>query len=252
MIDFHTHILPQIDDGSSCVEESTALLESLEEQGVTDVLLTPHYYGRWKGVEDFLRSREDSFSLLSAAYKGRIALRRACECNIATCANTRLSDLKPLAVEGTDYILIEMSFTPAWEDKLLFRVEELMAETGLTPVIAHVELYPAVQRPPALASELVRMGCLLQINCDSVAKGRKNDLVFALLRHSMAHCLGSDTHNTVVRPPLYRQAIRRIEETFGEGYVGAMQANMRRILKGEKVVPVFGAPVKKGLFGNYR
>ena len=55
MIDFHTHILPCIDDGARSLDESLALLQMLEEQGVDTVVFTPHYYGRKKGAEQFSR-----------------------------------------------------------------------------------------------------------------------------------------------------------------------------------------------------
>ena len=43
MIDIHTHILPGIDDGSSCIEESISMLGMLMEQGVGTVVATPHF-----------------------------------------------------------------------------------------------------------------------------------------------------------------------------------------------------------------
>ena len=57
MIDFHTHILPGIDDGAKDVSVSAAMLEMEKEQGVNEIVLTPHYYGKFYSPTDFVRRR---------------------------------------------------------------------------------------------------------------------------------------------------------------------------------------------------
>lgn len=64
MIDFHSHILPGIDDGSASVEESLKLLEMLAEQGVKTVVATPHFYPDRTSVSDFLRRRDAAYQRL--------------------------------------------------------------------------------------------------------------------------------------------------------------------------------------------
>lgn len=250
MIDFHTHILPCIDDGARSLDESLALLQMLEEQGVDTVVFTPHYYGRKKGAEQFLVKREESFRSLLQAYNGPVRLLRGCECNIQTCANTDMSALRPLVLEGTRYILTELSFAPQWSEKELFlsRLKELKESVGLTPVIAHAELYPALQKHPNWATRLIAMGCLLQINCESVVRAGKNSLVQALVLHGQAHCLGSDTHNIDRRPPFYREAAARLNEWSAAAAAG-IQQTMRDIVAGEPVRARAGEAVKRKLFG---
>lgn len=250
MIDFHTHILPRIDDGASSVEESLALLNALETQGVHTVALTPHYYGRKRGVEYFLEKRTEAFRALREAYTGNIRLLQGCECNLSTCANAEMSNFIPLALEGTRYILTELSFAPQWSEKELFlsRLKELKESVGLTPVIAHAELYPALQKHPAWAARLIAMGCLLQINCESVVRAGKNSLVQALILHGQAHCLGSDTHNTDRRPPLYREAAARLKEWSATAAAG-IQQTMCDIVAGASVRVQTGEAVKRKLFG---
>ena len=64
MIDFHTHVLPSVDDGSSSVEESIRMLKSMEAQGVKKALLTPHFYAYQTDVESFYLKRESASELL--------------------------------------------------------------------------------------------------------------------------------------------------------------------------------------------
>lgn len=235
MIDIHTHVLPGIDDGAERVEESLKLLSALEKQGVDKVVLTPHYYGRTRNVDKFLAERKKALETLRAAYKGNIEFVTGCECNISTCANGNMGDLLPLAIGNTPYILVEMSFEPKWENELWERLFELIYRTELTPVIAHIELYPAVMKHPEYARRLIEENCLLQMNCDSVIKAETGSLSYALLKHGQIHCLGSDTHNTYDRPPHYAQAAESIEKIFGKEYADILQIDMKKILSGEKV-----------------
>ena len=248
MIDFHTHILPRIDDGASSLEESLALLRMLEEQGVDTVALTPHYYGRQDGVERFLEKRSEAYRALIEAYTGPVRLLAGCECNIDTCANADMSDLAPLALEGARYIRAELSFSPKTDERIFRRLRALR-EAGLVPVIAHAELYPVVRKHPGLAADLIGAGCLLQINCESVMREGKNGLARALIAHGQAHCLGSDTHDTTRRPPLYREAVETLTREFGAAVVEKMQENMEKIVGNESLHADAGEPVKRKLFG---
>ena len=60
-IDFHTHILPAVDDGSSCLEESVELLKMQKQRGVSTVVATPHFYPHRDKPEKFLERRNKAF-----------------------------------------------------------------------------------------------------------------------------------------------------------------------------------------------
>ena len=59
-IDFHSHVLPGIDDGSSGVKESIAMLQSMARSGITHVVATPHFYAQYDSPERFLKRRGES------------------------------------------------------------------------------------------------------------------------------------------------------------------------------------------------
>ena len=67
LTDFHSHILPGVDDGSTSVEESIAMLRMLSRQGVSHVVATPHFYPNYDDPEQFLRRRKDVYEDLLAA-----------------------------------------------------------------------------------------------------------------------------------------------------------------------------------------
>jgi len=249
MIDLHTHILPRIDDGSQSVEESCALLADLAAQGVDSVVFTPHYYGIRHGVEQFLERRANAYKVLTGKYDGDIKLHLGCECNIAKCTNFNFDDLVPLAIDQKQYILTEMSFEPEWDSFMWNRLDSLL-QTGLTPLIAHVELYPAVRKNPSFVARLISLGCVIQVNCDSVVAD--DLLVKVLIEHEQVHCIGSDTHNTTKRPPKYAAAAQKIKVEHGDGVLQNIQDNMRCVIDGKKFAVTVGSPVKRTLFGKYK
>lgn len=249
MIDFHTHVLPGIDDGAKDLDESLKLLADLDKQGVRKVVFTPHYYGRNKSVSKFLKQRDEAFLKVKDAYHGEIAFVKGCECNLSTCANIDFSELKPLAIEGTRYILTELSFEKEWTDGLFSKLNRLL-DVGLVPVIAHMELYPVVQKKPQLVHQLIEMGCLIQVNCDSFLNGKTFPLVRALVNHSQVHCIGSDTHNLITRPPMYRSATDKIIEEFGQPTLDYLQDTMKKILANVSIEIRPSNPVKRSIFGK--
>ena len=64
MVDFHSHILPGIDDGAKDVETSVKMLELAKSQGIHTIIATPHYYPNKKKLEDFLSARAESYKIL--------------------------------------------------------------------------------------------------------------------------------------------------------------------------------------------
>ena len=67
LIDFHSHILPGIDDGSKTVDMSIAMLRMEAEQGIRHVVATPHFYPQHDTPERFLRRRAEAEYVLREA-----------------------------------------------------------------------------------------------------------------------------------------------------------------------------------------
>ena len=68
IVDFHSHVLPGIDDGSRSVEESLVMLKRMQDQGIAAVVATPHFYASHHFPEEFLERRERAkLKILQAA-----------------------------------------------------------------------------------------------------------------------------------------------------------------------------------------
>ena len=64
LVDFHSHILPAIDDGAKNIEESIKILDMMSETGVDVVYCTPHFYPHEMSVEKFLERRRQAYGKL--------------------------------------------------------------------------------------------------------------------------------------------------------------------------------------------
>ena len=107
MTDFHSHILPAMDDGSRSVDESAEMLNELSGQGISRVIATPHFYANDESVFDFLGRRREAFDKLSTVLTPDMP-------QVLLGAEVRyydgishLADMKSLCVQGTDLFLLE-------------------------------------------------------------------------------------------------------------------------------------------------
>lgn len=135
--DFHSHILPGVDDGIKTMEMSLSVLSRYEELGIQEVWLTPHIMEDYPNTTFFLRER---FEELKEQYQGNITLHLAAENMLDSLFEERLEadDLLTIGMEGKR-ILVETSyFNPPLG---LFDLLEQIKQKGYTPILAHPERY---------------------------------------------------------------------------------------------------------------
>lgn len=250
MIDFHTHILPHLDDGAKDTATSVKMLSAEIAQGVTTVLCTPHYYGK-RTPEKFLSQRDGMYQHLQGNIPDGITLRLGAEVHFTGINVPEYEQLCKLSIDGTKYILIELPFVAKWTNRLLPALADFVYDTGYTPVIAHVERYREVLKKPAIVSQLIDMGCLIQVNARAFLEKRERKFAFALLKHGFVHCIGSDAHDLDRRSVDLLNAKKAVETAgYGNEWERA-QSIMQMILQGEEVRVSLGEPIKK-FFGLYR
>lgn len=249
MVDFHTHVLPQLDDGASSVEQSLEMLAALQAQGVTTVVSTSHYYGKQRSPEEFFALREEAFAKIAAQIPSGMEIRLGAEVHFTEESQLTPEVMRPFAIVGTNLIMIELPFYRKWTKKLLDRLSDFVSETGFVPVIAHIERYPSVLAKPSLVNELLEIGCLIQMNAEAFTQKRTKKFAFTLLKHGFVHCLGSDSHDVVSRPPNLLSAKKAMEEAGMVEEFIALQNGMKTLLCGGQV-PIYTRPeLKKCLFG---
>ena len=189
--DYHSHILPGVDDGVRTMEESLSILEGLEEIGITDLWLTPHIMEDIPNTTEDLRQR---FSVLVEKNPTKIRLNLAAEYMMDALFEERLQkgDLLPLGKDG-NHLLVETSyFNPPMD---LYGILEKVRIKGYYPVLAHPERYVYMEKKDY--KHLKEMGVLLQMNVGSIGKVYGKEVYRKakwMLRKGMYSLFGSDLH----------------------------------------------------------
>ena len=218
MIDFHTHIIPNIDDGSRNIEETFNLIQEAKEAGFEGIVLTSHYIENY--YETAVKERDVWVNVISENLKNKgldIDLYLANEIYMSDNIMNLLIEGKASTINNSSYVLFEMPLNA--EPMNLYDVIYSLQENKLIPVLAHPERYRFVQKEPELITDLIEKGVLMQANYGSILGqyGQKAQItVRKFLEANMIHFLGSDVHrkNTIYKR--IPRALDAISEIIGE------------------------------------
>lgn len=197
MIDIHTHIIYDVDDGSDTIEESVAILKLAAKNGVTDIILTPHYiepkdYNKEKVLANFEELKRE-------VEKQNIQIKIHVGNEVAIYGNISQiladADITPLA--DSRYVLIEFPMNVD-VSYVLDTIYEMRIK-GLVPIIAHPERCECFRLHYDRIREAVEEGALIQCNTGSIVGTYGNTakkIVKKLLKDKLVHFLATDTHST--------------------------------------------------------
>lgn len=208
MIDFHTHILPHIDDGSSGYRESLKLLRKEAEQGITEVVLTPHFYSKDNSPSQFVIKRNEVFDSLQELWNPNLPIMHlGAEVQYFE-GLCHVDDIEQLRIQGTELLLLEMPFC-AWSGRVLDDVFDLNRRPGIQVVLAHIERYLYMQHKN-IVSELLNEGILIQSNLSFFINWKSRRRALSMLERNEIHVLGSDCHNMQKRIPKWNSLPKKV------------------------------------------
>lgn len=194
-IDWHSHILPGVDDGVQTLDEALQILAEYERLGIKEVWLTPHIMEDIPNTTSHLRER---FAELQNAYKGNVILHLASENMLDNLFEERLAknDLLPIGNNG-DHLLVETSYfnPPMGLQNILMRIKA----KGYYPVLAHPERYVYMEKEDY--KRLKALGVKFQLNLPSVAGMYQKDVgkkAAWLLKNGLYDFTGSDLHRLII------------------------------------------------------
>lgn len=234
MIDFHTHILPGLDDGAQDVETSLKMLRVCAETGIDTVVASPHcHLTDQDEIPYFLEYRDESYKKLKAA----ISASGEKYPEIVLAAEVRIYDgfskfenLDSLKITGTDYIILEMPYEP-WKYDIFDEIFNI-TQRGFKPIMAHLDRFLDQEY---LFHELYSMDLLYQINSCAFLDKPTRKMMVNLMENQAVHIIGSDAHNLTDRKPDVAKACEVISKKFGEEYVNILEDNARRILENKEI-----------------
>lgn len=222
MIDIHTHILPDLDDGAEDFEEACVMAEMAVRSGVKAMAATPHSndeYGFFNQESAYLREQFDTFRRMLREEKIPLEIYRGMEIWASTDIAEKIKSGRLLTLNGSRYVLVEFAFEEEawWYDAV---IQEIV-KAGFIPVIAHPERYRCVQENPDLLFQWHQMGACAQMNKGSILGrfGRSAaTCAEILLKHQLYTCIASDAHHQDYRTTDMFEVRRYMKKYYGTDY----------------------------------
>ncbi len=230
MIDFHTHVLPGIDDGSKSVEVSRELLEESARRGVTHLAATPHFYAQQESFDRFLEKREHALKkVLSEKEKWENVPQLFVGAEVYYFPGMGRADrLKELCYRGTDILLLEMPFAQ-WTEDVLEDVEAIIEKQKLRVMLAHIERFYEFQKKKNIWNEIFELPVIPQMNTGAFLHKKKR-LCLKLAQKYGTVLLGTDCHNMTSRCPNMDEGREVIRQKLGDKQLDAIDSRGLELL----------------------
>ena len=243
MIDIHSHIVFDVDDGPKTIEDSRALLEESYRQGVRTIISTSH---RRKGMFETPEAKiEENFKQVQELAKeiaDDLTILYGAEIYYTSDILDKLEQGEIPRLADSQYALIEFSMITPYKE--IHTALSNVLRLGVTPVVAHIERYHCLENDEKKVRDLTNMGCYTQINSSSVLKPKlfgdtykfmKKRAQF-FLEKDLVHFVASDMHNLDPRPPYMQEAYQIISKKYGESHAEQLfRKNQELLLRSEYI-----------------
>jgi protein-tyrosine phosphatase len=237
MIDIHSHILPELDDGAQNLDQAIEMAKAAVHEGIHTVIATPHHAnGRFLNEAADVRNAVRAFN--DELQERRIPLKVLSGQEIRI-YNSLLDDIRNkslMPLHDSKYILIEFpsAYIPQSFDELLHELQVI----GLITIIAHPERNQEIVDDPDKLYKLVEKGALSQVTSHSLTGrfGRRIQKVsMELCRRNLAHVIASDSHNVTQRPFALVEAYQVIDRELGSDLSEIYRNNAIHIIHNNEI-----------------
>lgn len=218
MIDIHSHILPEVDDGSKDMEMSLRIARLYIENGYSKVIATPHWieYSGTTYKEENIKVL-DSFKKCLKEEEIPLEIYLGNEFFITPNLIQYIEEKKGSTLNDSSYVLVELPLAdyPRYTEEVLFDLQL----KGYRPIIAHPERYLYFAKEPNLLASLIEKGILVQMNLPSLGGQYGKEIqkaAITFLEHDFVHLVGTDTHSDRKRSPRVQDAIEKLVKIVGE------------------------------------
>ncbi len=232
-VDIHSHILPGVDDGPATIDQSIALAKEAVDNGLTDIVATPHVnldlfpfsLSACQNAQSELKQ-----ALINENIPLEIHLGAEVKADPTMVEGLKAQEIPTLA--GGKYVLMEIPFEtiPPFTRELVFEIQLL----GLVPILAHPERNRRFQDNPDLLQPFIASGCWTQINSTSITGylGKASqDCAFKLLAKGWVDVIASDSHEAGNRGPNFKNAITlAAKHTGAEGAQKLVRENPVKVI----------------------
>lgn len=235
LIDFHSHILPGIDDGSPNIDVSRKMLEKEKKDGVGKIVLTPHFYMHEKSIDKFLEDRAGAIEKFAPVAES-LGIEVKYGAEVLYTKSLADHDLTKLCIGDTNYMMIELPYQRL-SDRF---VNEFRSFAGsifpdILLILAHAERYLNFTSEESIY-EIMNCDMIVQLNSgDFKAFYKHSKFMYELLDNDLAHLLGTDCHNITSRPPNLDMAKKAISKKLSPRCFARLMDNAEKVFAGETI-----------------
>ncbi len=220
LIDIHSHILPGVDDGAVNHKTSMKMLEIAWNDGIRQVILTPHNKPMRHNVSLKTLQKLAEDLDIEARHQGMtFTFYMGNEIYYRSDIIEALEEGKACTMARSSYILVE--FSPMDDFDYIRKGIYQVLSAGYRPIIAHIERYQCMLNKPEHVASLHKMGCYIQVNAGSVM-GQYGfaikRMTRKLLKQELVSFIASDAHDTEKRAPRLKECAKYISKKFGDEY----------------------------------
>ena len=232
LTDFHSHILPGMDDGSASVEESLQMLRMEAQQGIRHVVATPHFYPRYDSPEKFLQKRAQAVEQLCKELEKHQGLPQiTVGAEVYYFQGMSESEILPqLTIGGDGCILIEMPHGH-WSEEMYRELAAIWEKQRILPIIAHIDRYIEPFHTHGIPKKLAELPVYVQANADFFLERSTAGMAMRMLKADQIQLIGSDCHNMDSRKPNMGEAVARIERKFGTAALETIRRYEEKVLR---------------------
>ncbi len=229
MIDIHSHILPNVDDGSKSMEITLELLRMSADQGVDTIAATPHFYAWETEPEKFLSRRQKAYDQVMSLWEpGFPEIIPGAEVYYFE-GISKSENLERLYLDRRKVLLLEMPFGQRWTDRMISDIYSLNRRPDTRVLLAHIERYMDQQKKD-IWKDLRAHDVLMQCNATFFLDRKTRKKAIKMVQNREVDLIGSDCHSVDHRPPLCGQAAEAIRSALGEEPLQRMDKIGRQLL----------------------
>lgn len=222
--DIHCHLLPGVDDGSKDMDETLEMLRIAADNGITDMIFTPHYKQGQVGTPRSIIEKM-IVDVCSAAKANGIEMRiyPGTEIYYNSSLEEKLESGWLSKMADSEYVLLE--FSPFETFPYIKNAMDDIYSLGYHPILAHVERYQCMLGSMENARILHKMGVQIQVNAGSVAGDygfKVKHFIKKLLKEQLVDYLGTDAHNATGRKPAMEKCAEVVRKICDEDYANAI------------------------------
>lgn len=238
VIDIHSHILFNVDDGPETLDQSIEMLIAASNEGITGIISTSHachpqYHAHIEIVNEQINQLQQELknrNIPLNIYQGHEV--RICDKIVELCQTREIHKLA-----NSEYLLLELpsSTIPHYTKHII----NALVNEGITPIIAHPERNKSIAEKPERLERLIREGAVAQLTAGSIAGhfGKSvQKLSVDLVKANLVHTYGSDAHNLTTRPFLFEEGLAYLEKRKELDAVDLFLENNDRIIQNKPFI----------------